>query len=487
LRLSRANTLRTRLTVFYVGVLAVLLVVYASLVFAFQYAALTRQMLHDEVQDVITVEGLLYFDTHGKLQLQQNYYSHPQSHLLVDRLMEVFDASTGEVLYRSPTLRGMSMGDGLSASEGVRGFNQRSIGLVDGTDIFMVSHIHKMDGRTVIIRLGYSLDSFRSYMRRFLVLLLLAVPAALALAATAGHDIARRALKPLGQMTARAENITAHNLHDRLDIANPNDELGHMAIVFNSLLQRLEQAFFQLHRFTADAAHELRTPLSVLRATSEVALQEAHSADEYRDTLSGVIEEAVRLNQTIDSLLLLARAESTQPGEQQTVFSIKTLIGDVLSLLEILLEERDIRILEETESVENSNVLGDRSLLRVAFLNILHNAIKFSPPRSVLAISYTILEGSPSMLRVAFQDQGQGIASGDEERVFDRFFTRSEHAIGSSAGVGLGLAITKLIIERAAGAIRFDTDMEVGARCVVLLPIVASGKSVDLKNDAELL
>lgn len=476
MRFSRVNTLRTRLTVYYVGVLAVLLIVYASLVFAFQYAVLTRQMLHDEVEDIITVEGLLYFDTQGQLQLQQNYYSHSQSHLLVDRLMEVFDASTGEILYRSPTLRGMSMGGGLSASEGIRGFNQRSITLVDGTDIFMVSHIHKMDGRTLIIRLGYSLESFRSYMRRFLILLLLAVPAALALAATAGQDIARRALRPLGQMTARAENITAHNLHDRLDVANPNDELGQMATVFNNLLQRLEQAFFQLHRFTADAAHELRTPLSVLRATSEVALQEAHTADEYRNTLSGVIEEAVRLNQTIDSLLLLARAESTQPGEQQTVFSIRTLVGEVLTLLEILLEERDIRVLEEAEAVENYNVLGDRSLLRVAFLNILHNAIKFSPPRSVLAISYLIMEGSPPMLRVAFQDQGQGISPGDEEKVFDRFFTRSEVVIGSSAGVGLGLAITKLIIERAGGIIRFDTNIEVGARCVTFLPVVAPGE-----------
>jgi heavy metal sensor kinase len=474
-RLSRANTLRARLTVYYVGVLAVLLVVYACLVFALQYGALMRQMLHDEVQDVITVEGLLYFDAQGQLQVQQNYYSHPQSHLLVDRLMEVLDTSTGAVLYRSPTLNGMSMGNLPSAREGVLGFNQRRITLSDGTDIFMVSHIHKMDGRTVIIRLGYRLDSLRSYMWRFLFLLLLAVPAALALAATAGQAIARRALMPLDQMNARAESITAHNLHDRLEIPNPNDELGQMATAFNNLLQRLEQAFFQLHRFTADAAHELRTPLSVLRATSEVALQEVRSADEYRNTLSSVLEEAVRLNETIDSLLLLARAESTQPGEQQTVFSIRPLVSEVLSLLEILLEERDIRVLEETECVENFNVLGDRSLLRVAFLNILHNAIKFSPPQSVLVISYANLQTSPSVLCIAVQDQGQGISPGDEERVFDRFFTRSENAIGSPPGAGLGLAISKIVVERAGGTIRFDSDIEVGARCVVCLPVVAIG------------
>jgi len=475
--LSRSTTLRTRLTVYYVAVLAVLLLVYACLVFALQYEALTRQMLHDEVQDVITVEGLLYFDTHNQLQLRQNYYSRPQSHLLVDRLMEVLDTSTGAVLYRSPTLHGMSMGDRLAPSEGVLGFNQRRLELADGTKIFMVSHIHQMDGRTVVIRLGYRLDSFRNDMGRFVLLLLLAVPVALALAAVAGQSIARRALKPLDQMNASAESITAHNLHDRLEVDNPHDELGQMATSFNNLLQRLEQAFFQLHRFTADAAHELRTPLAVVRATSEVALQEQRSADEYRNALSSVLEEAVRLNATIDSLLLLARAESTQPGEQQTAFPIKHLVDEVLSFLEILLEERDIRVVEKVEGVESANVLGDRSLLRVAFLNVLHNAIKFSPQQSVLVISYTNLEGPPSFQCITVQDQGPGITPGEEERVFDRFFTRTGTAAGSPPGAGLGLAIARLVIERAGGSIRFETNVEVGARCVVCLPVATPDPS----------
>ncbi|WP_158789398.1 ATP-binding protein [Granulicella sp. L46] len=473
----RTTTLRTRLTVYYVAVLTVLLVVYAGLVFALQYEAMTRQMLHDEVQDVITVEGLLYFDGHNQLQLQQNYYSRPQSHLLVDRLMEVLDTSTGAVLYRSPTLHGMSMGDGLAPSEGVLGFNERRFELADGTKIFMVSHIHQMDGRTIVIRLGYRLDSFRSYMGRFLLLLLLAVPIALALAAAAGQSIARRALKPLDRMNASAESITAHNLHDRLDVANPSDELGQMATSFNNLLQRLEQAFFQLHRFTADAAHELRTPLSVVRATSEVALQEPRSTEEYRYALSSVLEESGRLNATIDSLLLLARAESAQPGEHQTVFPIKPLVDEVLGFLEILLEERDIRVVQEVEGAENADVLGDRNLLRVAFLNVLHNAIKFSPQQSVLVISYSRFKSSPQVMCITFHDQGPGIIPGEEERVFDRFFSRSETAAGAPPGAGLGLAIAKLVIERAGGNIRFDTNLESGAKCIVCLPVAISDSS----------
>ena len=255
-----STSLRTRLTLWYVGVLALLLVVYATVVFAFQYVVLTRQLYHDEVQDVITVEGLFFFDETGSLRLKQDYYSRPQSHLLVDRFLEVRDLS-GSILYSSPTLQGMSLGGSLGPGEGDKGFDERIVRLNDGTHLFAVSHIHSMQGRTVIIRLGYDLAPLRARMFQFFLLLFIAVPLALILAAFAGQAIARRALRPLERMTARAERITASNLGERLDVANERDELGNMARVFNHLLERLEQAFRQLQRFTADASHELRTPL----------------------------------------------------------------------------------------------------------------------------------------------------------------------------------------------------------------------------------
>ena len=151
---ARPLTLRTRLTLWYVAVLGVLLLLYAALVFAFQYAVLTRQMLHDEVQDVVTAEGLLYFDNHGLLQLHQNYYSRATSHLLVDRLMEALDPS-GHILYQSPTLHGMKLGGALQNGEGDAGFNERIVRLRDGTYVLIVSHIHTLDGVTMVIRLGY--------------------------------------------------------------------------------------------------------------------------------------------------------------------------------------------------------------------------------------------------------------------------------------------------------------------------------------------
>ena len=166
-------SLRTRLTLWYVTVLALLLLIYATLVFAFQYVVLTRQIFHDEVQDAITVEGLLYFDSHGALQLQQNYYSRPQSHLLLDRLMEIRDLS-GKTLYRSSTLNGMSLGGPLKRGEGDDSFNERIVRLADGSHALIISHIHTMQGRTMVIRLGYNLAPLRTRMVQFLLMLLVA-------------------------------------------------------------------------------------------------------------------------------------------------------------------------------------------------------------------------------------------------------------------------------------------------------------------------
>lgn len=467
----RPTNLRSRLTLWYVAVLGVLLLVYAALVFTFQYGVLTRQLVHDEIQDVVTVEGLLYFDTAGSLQLHQDYFSRSQSHMLVDRLMEVRDLN-GNVLYRSATLNDMPLGGPIRKGEGDKEFDERIVRLQDGTRVFLVSHIHSMQGKTLLIRLGYSIAPLRARMLQFLLLLLIAIPLALLLAGFAGQMIARKALRPLDRMAIRAESITASNLSDRLDVHNPDDELGQMAKVFNHLLDRLEQAFSQLQRFTADAAHELRTPLASLRTVGEVALESEHDEEAYRDALGNILEETQRLGETIDSLLLLARAETTQPGEQQTIFVVSDLVKGVLDLLSIVIEEKHVTMLQENDALGRALIKADRSLMRVAILNVLHNALKFSPTGSVLRITYSIDDLHPEMLRIAFQDAGPGIPLGDNERVFDRFYTSASSHTASQSGTGLGLSITRLIVNRSGGSIYFDPVAEEGARCVIELPTV---------------
>jgi heavy metal sensor kinase len=463
--------LRTRLTLWYMVVLSVILGFYVILVLAFQYVLVTRQIYHDEIQDVVTVEGLLFFDTQGALQLQQNYFSHPRSHLLIDRLMEIRDLS-GVVLYRSQTLNGMSLGGPSLPNEGDENFNQRVVKLADGSHAFVIGHLHTMQGRTVLIRLGYSLIPFRDRMLQFLGILLIALPITLLLAGFAGYAIAKRALMPLGQMAAAAEKITATNLNDRLEIENPDDELGHMGRVLNHLLQRLEEAFVQLQRFTADAAHELRTPLASLRTVGELALRSENTVDGYREAIGSILEESSRVNQTIEGLLLLAKAEATQPKSERASFSLVELTGEVLSVLEVLIEEQQIVVEQSGQKSTSAVVYADRGLVRAAIMNILHNAVKFSPPRSTLRIDFATYESTQRFAQLSVHDQGPGIRPTEYEKVFDRFFTSADRKTASKSGSGIGLSVVRLVIERNGGEIFFDPAVSEGARCIVRLPSI---------------
>jgi heavy metal sensor kinase len=451
-----------------------MLLVYAIIIFSFQYATLTNQIFHDEVQDIVTVEGLLYFDGHGALQLRQDYYSRPQSHLLIDRLMEVRDLS-GNTLYRSPTLRGFALGGPNQPNEGDASFNEHITRLSDGRYAFVISHVHGMNGQTVLIRLGYSLVPLHDRMVQFLFILLIAFSFVLAVAAAAGQFIARRALLPMELMSARAASITANNLSDRIVIQNPSDELGHMGLIFNHLLERLEQSFQQLQRFTADAAHELRTPLASIRAVGEVALQGEEGIASYRDALSSILEENNRLSETVDSLLLLARAEADLGTENAEVFSVCDPVHEIVSLLSVLLEDRGIVIETAGVSEGRSKVRARRGLLRVSLMNVLHNALKFSPDNSVITITYQRSSNPRETVRLVVQDEGPGITPGEHERIFERFFRGYQQSHKNAGGTGLGLPISRLIIERSGGSIWFDETSRDGARCVIELPLYTDG------------
>jgi heavy metal sensor kinase len=462
-------SIRTRLTAWYVCVLAFLLLIFAIIVFIFQYVTLTRQIVHDEMQDAVTVEGLLYFDGAGQLQLRQDYYSRPQSHLLVDRLMEVLDLN-GTVLYRSKGLDGESLGGPLIAGEGDGSANERIVPLRDGSRVSAISHIHGMHGRDVVIRVGYSLRPLRERMWQFVWLLGIALLATILLAGITGQWIAGKAMRPIGLMAERAEGITANNLHDRLVVANPRDELGALATVFNHLLERLEQSFQQLQRFTADAAHELRTPLASLRTVGEVSLAQQRTPEQYRDAISSILEETQRLNHTIDSLLLLARAEAGNSSATVEAIALAPLLLEVASILSVLAEEKRIQVLVRG-SEDSAKVRGDRSLLRVAIINLLHNALKFSPPEGTVRME---LASDEAFAYVNVMDQGPGIAKNEFDAVFERFYRG--RGVSSESGNGLGLSIVKLIVNRVGGTIEFDRAAEEGTCVKLRLPLASDSE-----------
>jgi signal transduction histidine kinase len=471
----RPRRVRTRLTLLYVGILALLLGVYLVLVYGFQYNDLKQLIYLDEVQDVETVEGLLAFAPDGGLHLQQGYLGNPTSHLLMDRLMEVRDLS-GKVLYRSDTLHGMQLGRAkLWVNEGANSFDRRTVRLADGTLVQLISHRHFLNGHILVIRLGYSLSPLAERMKRFLFNLLLLLPIALIIAGFVGYQIARRALTPLDTMSARAEQITASNLEGRLEIEDEHDELGRMARVLNSLLSRLQGSFEQLHRFTADAAHELKTPLACMRAVGEGVLEGNATPENYRDAISSMLEETSRLNQTVEGLLILSKAEEGEIALNVVTFPLCELLDEILSLLDVILEEHNVRILQERLDDLPMLVAADRTLLRTCILNVLHNAIKFTPSGTVRLSCQHLERNGRKLICLSILDQGPGIAESDRQRVFERFFRVKSGAVSTAEGAGLGLAIAKLAIESNHGSIRFDPSGTQGALCHIEVPAAQQG------------
>jgi heavy metal sensor kinase len=455
---------RARLTTWYVLVLAAVLFLFAAGSSFVLYLQLFNQMSHFAIQDVETIEGLLFIAPDGRLSLHEDYHNHPQSRLLLERLLEI-RSPDGTVLYRNDRLGNDVLGGKPFAGEGVEGFSERSGRLKDGSRILLVSRYYQMHGGPVmIIRLGYREDAIWSRMEEFLAASLVALPFFLAIAAVFGYQLALRALYPLEQMAKRAEQITAERLNQRLPVEHPGDELGHLARVFNNVLDRLELSFEQLRRFTSDASHELRTPLAAIRSVGEVGLQNNQTAAGYKDTIGSMLEEVGRLTKLVESLLAISRSDAGQVQLNLTVFSPLDLVKEVAAFFEVLTDEREQKLLISGDP--HLNVKGDRLLLRQAVINVLHNAVKYSPVGGVITVSVTSLTSSV-ILKIA--DSGPGISAEHQAKIFERFYRIDAGRTRDTGGTGLGLSIAQWAVHAQGGEIRVESSDE-GAAFVMELP-----------------
>src|ERR1700683_5053765 len=220
--------LRTRLTLWYVLMLASVLALSWGLTGSFLFLQMRSQLDNYAVQDIETVEGLLYFDAGAHLTLREDYHNHPESKQVLERLVEV-RSSNGDVLYRNERLGDQPLGGNLIPGEGEGGYSIRSVRLADGTTVRIASRRHILDGRPLVIRLGYSEQPIWARFEELAVATLLAVPIVLGLAGLGGYVLAKRALTPLEQMANRAEEITSERLNERLPTGAVGDELGHLA------------------------------------------------------------------------------------------------------------------------------------------------------------------------------------------------------------------------------------------------------------------
>ncbi|HUB53274.1 MAG TPA: ATP-binding protein [Terracidiphilus sp.] len=465
------NQIRRSLTFWYIAIFGGVLAAYICVACIVQYWQLSEQLYHAEIQDIETVQGLLYFNEDGKLLLHEDYFNRQQSRLLIDRMMEVLTPD-GRVLFRSSQLHGNRLGGLPTPNEGVGGFTPRRLRLADGTHVLAISHVHSLGGTPLLIRIAYSTELLRQRTIELLGLLGLVLPAALIAAGLAGYRVAGKALDPLEQMAQLTEGITARRLGERIPVRNPEDELGHMARVLNDLLKRLEESFESLQRFTSDVAHELRTPLAAMRSVGEVGLQEKHGAEKYRDIIGSMLEEVAKLNSMVDTLLTLAHAESGAIELHRTIFPFMELVNESAAVVGVLAEEKNQAISVKGDS--QINIWADYALVRMAVVNLLDNAVKYSPPGSAIWLSFHVDNGAArttGFVDLDIEDEGPGIPENARERIFDRFFRLDEARTQDAGGAGLGLPIAKWAIEANGGRIFVKPGKVCGAKFSIRLPI----------------
>lgn len=467
---ARPMSIRTRLTLSYLGIFSLIIAVYIAGASALHYRQLSDQLYRDEVRDLETVEGLLYYTADGRVLLHDDYHGRPESRLLLARFMEVME-DDGQVLFRNNKLGSCDLGGPPLPHEFGRLYYARRLHLCDGEQILSVSHLHVFGGRRLLLRVAYSTEPLHVRLLEFLAASALAMPFALVIAGIAGYRLAGQALRPIDKMTRTAVRITANRLSERIPVENPHDELGQMARVLNGLLERLEGSFEKLKRFTSDVSHELRTPLASLRSVGEVGLQRQQDPGGYEEIIGSMLEEVAKLSSMIDTLLTMAHAESGEISLDRSEFPVGELVRESVGMVAVLAEEKGQSI--EIEGNEETLVLADRGFLRMVLINLLDNAVKYSPVGSTIQVKWTCdsrTAGEPHMIELAVEDEGPGVPESAREKVFDRFYRVDEARDRASGGAGLGLAIAKWAVEAHGGTITLRAGRKGGALFNVRLP-----------------
>jgi heavy metal sensor kinase len=278
--------------------------------------------------------------------------------------------------------------------------------------------------------------------------------------------MSRRALEPVDRITGMAGRIGAQDLAERLPLRGANDELDRLSETLNAMFGRLESAFQRITQFTADASHELRTPVAVIRTTAELTRSKPRSDAEYCAALDRILAESERTTRLIEDLLLLARADSASDAAVLAPVDLPALVRDTCADAAVLAEAAGVRLL--IDSSGDCQVAGDEDHLRRLLLVLLDNAIQYTPAGGEIRVSVEVERAGGAVIEV--RDTGIGIAPEDLPHIFERFYRASKDRSRKTGGAGLGLSIAQWIAHRHGGKIVVESTLGTGSSFRVELP-----------------
>jgi signal transduction histidine kinase len=297
------------------------------------------------------------------------------------------------------------------------------------------------------------------------------VPLLLIGAGFGGYLISRRALKPVDQITTAAESISISSLSGRLEVPKTSDELQRLTETLNRMLTRLDTSVQRMSQFTADASHELRAPISLIRTTAELAVQDSRTNSEYREDMVQILGEAEGTSRLIDSLLMLARADAGEGGLQHELTDVSMSVREALEQGRSLAVEKRIELIADSQS-EPIVVRGDGEALRRLFFILIDNAIKYTPEGGRIQVGLEIMDAQAT---IKVTDSGIGIVEYDQLHIFDRFWRADKVRSRGVGGAGLGLSIARWIVDQHQGSIQVRSQPGQGSTFTVKMPVADLG------------
>ncbi len=456
----RRLSIRWRLTLWYGAVLSAILLCFCGAVYLLMerhLLALTDATLREELDELAAevdrADSLADLPAVLKLRFpdQEGYQ------LQVATL-------AGEPLFRSAGIGPSGLPRRLDQSAGSSAPAYESVNLNGHGPARLASRVITSLTNPLVIQAAVTLAPNVRAMRELLAVFLTIGPVALASTLAGGFWMAWKALSPVDRMAATAAEITATRLDRRVAEPEAKDELGYLARTFNSMIARLQRSFDEVRRFTADAAHELRTPLAAMRTEAEVALRSPRSAERDARVLENLLEEIERLTRLVSNLLFLSREETgvSQFGPVR----VDEIVSVVCEHMKVAAREKSLGLV--IKRADACLVTGNDDRLRQLFFNLLDNAIKYSLPGGTVTVE---VEAQNGQALVAVADTGIGIAAEHLSHVFDRFYRVDSSRSSENEGAGLGLAICRSIAEAHGGRIEIASIHGKGTRVTVLIPV----------------
>lgn len=467
------RSIRFRLVIWYAGLLTVVFVVFG----VFMYLAMDH-FLEASVGDSqrrradIIAQTLISQVSQTGEEYVRNEISTSYDPELNERFIRV-TRPNGTVLYVSGEPRENSFDPKAVPVLKPKQFTSRTRKqrLPDGQDLLIISTAYSPPrGQTYLVECGIPLGPIQAMQDELVVALMIGLPLVVAVAVAGGYVLVGKALAPVDKISRSAEQITLHNLRERLPIAQTGDELERLSSSLNHMITRLDEAFQHNRRFMADASHELRTPLTIVRGELEAVLPQTSHLPEIQEKIGTILEEVVRITKIVESLFAISRLDAGEAQAEWVKFDLAQLAATTADQMLLLAEDKGISV--TSNAAQPVLVDGDRARIKQVVVNLLDNAIKYTPAGGTVCLNVTA-NGKTATLEVA--DNGAGIPASALPHVFERFFRVDPARSREVGGAGIGLSIVKSICTAHGGQVAVQSEAGKGSRFRVELPLARSG------------